>query len=66
MDYVYNFEKFWGKGTYPPECIIVSEEAYDELIRRIHEPPDPEAQERFRKILNRKAPWDEDYEQSTT
>jgi hypothetical protein len=66
MEYVYNFEKFWGEGSYPPERIIVSEEAYDNLMERIIAPPDPEVQESIRKLLNRKAPWDEDYEQPTT
>ena len=66
MEYVYNFEKFWGEGSYPPERIIVSEEAYDDLMERIIAPPNPEVQESIRKLLNRKAPWDEDYEQPTT
>ena len=42
-----------------PETIYVSKEAYDELVRRINAPPDPEVQKRFREILNRRAPWDE-------
>jgi hypothetical protein len=42
-----------------PETIYVSKEAYDELVRRINEPPDPEAVEKLRKLMNRKAPWDE-------
>jgi hypothetical protein len=60
MEYVYNFEKFWGEGSYPPERIIVSEEAYDNLMERIIAPPDPEAIESIRKLLNRKAPWDKE------
>jgi hypothetical protein len=43
-----------------PERITLSAEAYDELVRRINEPPDPEAQKRFREILNRRAPWDDE------
>jgi uncharacterized protein (DUF1778 family) len=43
-----------------PQKVYVSKEAYDELVRRINEPPDPEAQKRFREILNKKAPWDYD------
>jgi len=43
-----------------PETIYVSQEAYDELVRRINEPPDPEVQKRFREILNRRSPWDEE------
>jgi hypothetical protein len=66
MEYVYHFEEYWGEGSYPPERIVVSEEAYDDLMERIIAPPDPEVQESIRKILNRKAPWDEDYEQPTT
>jgi len=42
-----------------PTKVYVSKEAYDELVRRINEPPDPEVQKRFREILNRKAPWDD-------
>jgi hypothetical protein len=43
-----------------PERIIVSEEAYDELVRRINEPPDPAVVERIKELMNRKAPWDND------
>jgi hypothetical protein len=43
-----------------PETIYVSQEAYDELVRRINEPPDPKVVERFREILNKKAPWNEE------
>jgi hypothetical protein len=43
-----------------PETIYVSKEAYDELVRRINEKPDPKVVERFREILNKKALWDEE------
>jgi len=43
-----------------PETIYLSQEAYDELVRRINEPPDPKVVERFREILNKKALWDEE------
>ena len=43
-----------------PEKIYVSKEAYDELVRRINAPPDPKQIESLRKLLNRKAPWDEE------
>ena len=66
MNYVHKFEEFWGKGSYPPERIVLSQQDYDALVERINAPPDPEVQESIRKILNRKAPWDEDYEQPTT
>lgn len=58
QQYKRKFEKVWGKGSYPPERIIVSQEAYDALIEAINKPPDPEVQERIRNLMNRKAPWD--------
>jgi hypothetical protein len=42
-----------------PETIYVSKETYDELVERINN-PDPEQIESLRKLLNRKAPWDEE------
>ena len=42
-----------------PEKIYVSQRDYDELVRRINEKPDPKVIERFKEILNRKAPWNE-------
>lgn len=57
-EYVYRFEGYWGKGSYPPEKIILSQRDFDTLVDRLNEPPDPEAMESIRKILNRKTPWD--------
>ena len=59
MEYVYKFEEFWGKGSYPPERIVLSKENFDALVERLNEPPDPEAMEKIRRVLERKAPWDE-------
>jgi uncharacterized protein (DUF1778 family) len=42
-----------------PTKTYLSQRDYDELVRRINEPPDPKVMERFREILNRKAPWDD-------
>ena len=42
-----------------PTKMYVSKEAYDELVRRINEPPDPKVMERFREILRKSAPWDD-------
>jgi len=42
-----------------PETIYVSKEAYDALWEAINEPPDPEVQERLRKLLQRPSPWNE-------
>jgi hypothetical protein len=41
-----------------PTKMYVSKEAYDELVKRINN-PDPEQIESLRKLLNRRAPWDE-------
>jgi hypothetical protein len=42
-----------------PETIYVSQDAYDELVRRINEPPDPESVEKLKRLMNRRAPWDD-------
>jgi hypothetical protein len=41
-----------------PETIYVSQEDYDALIESINN-PDPQQIESLRKLLNRRAPWDE-------
>ena len=41
-----------------PTKMYVSQEAYDALVEAINKPPDPKAVERFREIMNRKAPWE--------
>ena len=41
-----------------PQKMYVSKEAYDTLVEAINKPPDPKAVERFREIMNRKAPWE--------
>ncbi len=41
-----------------PQKMYVSKEAYDALVEAINKPPDPKAVERFREIMNRKAPWE--------
>lgn len=43
-----------------PTTIFVSEEQYDALIEAINKPPDPEVLERFRQIMSKKAPWDDE------
>jgi len=60
MNYKWEFEKFWGKGSYPPEKIVLPAKDFDALVERLNEPPDLEVQKRFREILNRKAPWEYD------
>jgi len=44
-----------------PPVLYVSEEAYDKLIEAINKPP--EYNENLAKLFQRKAPWDDDYEQ---
>lgn len=56
MNYKWEFEQFWGKGSYPPEKIILSAEDYDSLVERLDEPP--QYNENIAKVLQRKAPWD--------
>jgi len=45
-----------------PEKIILSPENFDALVERLNEPPDPERIEKIKRVLQRKAPWDDDYE----
>ena len=59
MEYVYNFEKFWGEGSYPPERIVVSKEAYDALVERLNQPSDPKVVERLKEIMAKPAPWEQ-------
>ena len=58
MNYKWEFEKYWGKNV-KPETIVLSPENYDALVEKLNEPPDPKVVERFREIMNRRAPWDD-------
>jgi len=42
-----------------PETIYISKEAYNELVRRINEPPDPKSIEKLKQLLERRTPWGE-------
>ena len=57
MEYVYKFEEFWGKGSYPPERIVLSQRDYDTLVERLNEPP--QYNEKIARVLQRKAPWED-------
>jgi hypothetical protein len=59
-EYKYEFEKVWGKGSYPPERIVLSQRDFDSLQERLNAPPDPKVMERFREILNRPSPWSDE------
>jgi hypothetical protein len=58
MTYVHKFEEFWGKGSYPPERIVLSSKNFDALVERLNAPPDPKVQARIKELLERKAPWE--------
>ena len=57
MNYKWEFEKFWGKGSYPPEKIVLPAKDFDALVERLNEPP--QYDEKIARVLQRKAPWDE-------
>tara|TARA_R110000868_G_scaffold10326_1_gene50908 strand:- start:962 stop:1306 length:345 start_codon:yes stop_codon:yes gene_type:complete len=59
IQYVNEFEKVWGKGSYPPEKIILSQRDFDALQERLNADPDPKVVERFREIMNKKPPWND-------
>ena len=58
IEYIYKFEEYWGQGTYPPERIVLSQKDYDSLRERLLQPPDPEVQERVRKLMQNVPPWE--------
>tara|TARA_R110000868_G_scaffold299634_1_gene559912 strand:- start:221 stop:442 length:222 start_codon:yes stop_codon:yes gene_type:complete len=41
-----------------PTKMYVTKEQYDALVERINAPPDPKVVERFREIMNKKSPWE--------
>lgn len=43
-----------------PQKVYVTEEQYDALIQAINAPPDSESVAKIRKVLERKAPWDDE------
>jgi hypothetical protein len=58
MNYVHKFEEYWGKGSYPPEKIVLPAEDFDALVKRL-ELPSEETMRSVRRLMNRKAPWEE-------
>jgi hypothetical protein len=57
INYKWEFENFWGKNA-KPETILLSARDYDTLVERLNSPPDTKLMERFRVIMNKKAPWE--------
>ena len=43
-----------------PTKIYLSQDDFDNLQKRLAEPPDPKVVERFREIMNRKSPWNDE------
>jgi hypothetical protein len=58
MNYVYKFEEYWGKGSYPPEKIILSKENFDALVERLNEPP--KFNQRLYDLMSKPAPWEKE------
>jgi hypothetical protein len=56
MNYVHKFEEYWGKGSYPPETIVLPAKDFDALVERLNEPP--QYNENLAKLLQRKSPWE--------
>jgi hypothetical protein len=61
MEYVYKFEEVWGKGSYPPEKIVLPKEDFDALVERLSLPSEA-TMESIKKLMNRKAPWNDERE----
>jgi hypothetical protein len=57
MEYVYKFEEFWGKGSYPPQKISLKTEDFDALVERLSLPSEA-TMESIKKLMNRKTPFD--------
>jgi hypothetical protein len=57
INYVHKFEEYWGKGSYPPEKIVLPAKDFDALVERINN-PEPEQIESLRKLMSKKSPWD--------
>jgi hypothetical protein len=58
MNYVHKFEEYWGKGSYPPEKIVLPANDFDALVERLNEPP--KYNENLARLLQKKAPWEEE------
>jgi hypothetical protein len=58
MEYVHKFEEFWGKGSYPPEKIILPKKSFDALVEKLNEPP--QYNEKIARVLSKKPPWNEE------
>jgi len=41
-----------------PQKMYVSKEAYDALVERLNQPPDPEVMEKTKRVLEKVPPWE--------
>ena len=57
INYKWEFENYWGKGA-KVETTILPAEDFDNLVKKLNEPPDPEAVKRITEILQKVAPWE--------
>ena len=57
MNYQWEFEKFWGKGSYPPERIFLKEGDFNALVEQLNLPSDA-TMEAVKRLMNRKTPWE--------
>jgi hypothetical protein len=48
--------KYFGSK---PETICIPREDFEELQKRLAEPPDPKTIEKIKQLLERRSPWDE-------
>ena len=71
QQYIYDYDDPYNLTISPerrlrlgqePERIILSAEAFDELVERINQPQDPAVVERIKELMKRKAPWDDNDE----
>ena len=59
MEYVYKFEEFWGKGSYPPEHMFLKPGDFDALVEKLSLPSEA-TMESIKRLANRKKPWNEE------
>lgn len=59
MQYRWELEKTFGKNA-KPEVIVLSQNDFDSLLKRLDEPSKPEEIENLKKLMSRTPPWSEE------
>ena len=59
MEYVYKFEEYWGKGSYPPEHIFLKEGDFNAFVEQLNLPSDATI-EAVKRLMNCKTPFEND------